>query len=128
MCVCVCVCVCICVLRVHFREQHDGVHVLLQLLDTILFPSTSSSSSAEERPVPDQSDSACCSSVHKLLPREGVVILPHPLDSQAINIIQEILKILFNQTVDKKDDDLEEVWPAFVRDRFHVTILCFPTE
>ena len=104
---------------------------MLRTMDTVLFGPSSSSSAAslEQRgektretetlsPVSEQPSSPpsvevdltpASGVIHGLPMREGVVTLPHPLDEGAYSMLCEVLKIVFNQTVDWNEGDLEEV-------------------
>lgn len=90
------------------------------VLDTVLFsPGDPTSSSPAEKLVPPENDSAShsasCDATKELPLREGVVSLPCQPDDRTINVLCEVLKILFNQTVDWNEEELEEVWPAVSR-------------
>ena len=84
------------IFRIKFREDYNGVAVLLQLLDSLLFPS---------------SGRECCTAVEVPPLRDSLVLLPCQLDDMtSCNMVCEILKILFNQTVETADDEVCHCW------------------
>lgn len=98
--------------RASFRDDHNGIALLLHLTDTILFntpfPSTELSQAPPTSTLPqDQSPStqSCASgSVPPPLSWETTWNLPCPITEDSCTLLCEILKVFFNQTLHWKKD------------------------
>lgn len=76
---------------------------MLCVMDAILFgsPSCVPSSSSLQLSAADGDTAAATNG--GLVDREGVVTVPRPLEESQINSLSEVLKIVFNQTVQFSD-------------------------
>ena len=80
--------------RVTLREQHNGLLLMNSLIDTVLF------NARQSPPTP------IAHVVHlgEIPVRQSVIVLEQPLSDDSMNVLCEVLKIIFNQTVHLTDD------------------------
>ena len=72
-------------------ESHNGLSLMNSIIDVTLF-------NTQHSPPPSES------SFNEAPLCDTVVILPHPVSDDSMNVLCEALKIIFNQTVHLTDD------------------------